>query len=193
MNGSTIRANRPLMCPQNRGQCGFSAAEMLVGLGMFALLVALSLPSFTESLRRSRLNGSSSQIIGEIRYTRSLAVSRGAFYGLHLGRDDAAVSAAYKNSYRIESSVDGTTWPDDDAVMGGDPTVITSWQDIAQSFTNVSIQSAGGTGGPIFGPLGASVDPWNGMSPRSVTITLIDGSGATMIIQVSPTGNVRTL
>jgi type II secretory pathway pseudopilin PulG len=166
---------------------------MLIALGMLALLAALSFPSFAESLRRSRLSGSSSQIIAEIRYARSLAVSRGGFYGVHLGRDDAAVGAAYKNSYRTESSADGTTWPDDDAAMGSDPSVITSWQDVARSFTDVTIQSAGGTGGPIFNTLGASVDPWNGMNPRSVTITLADQSGATMIIQVSPTGNVRTL
>jgi hypothetical protein len=137
------------------------------------------------------LSGSGRQLVSEIRFARSLAVSRGGFYGLHLGRDDPAVGAAYKNSYRIESSANGTTWPDDDAVMGSDPTVITNWQDVSWSFTNVTVQSVGGTGGPIFNAVGASVDPWNGMSPRSLTITLADASGATTVIQVSPTGNVK--
>ncbi len=176
---------------QNSRRRGFSAVELLVAVGMLAIITAVSFPSFAESLRRSRLSGSARQLASDIRYARSLAVSRGSFYGLHLGRDDAAVGAAYKNSYRTESSTDGTTWPDDDAVMGGDPTVITNWQDVPRSFTDVTVQSVGGIGGPIFNAMGASVDPWNGMSPRSVTITLADASGASTVIQVSPAGNVR--
>jgi prepilin-type N-terminal cleavage/methylation domain-containing protein len=175
---------------RNRGRGGFSAAELLVVVAMLAILATVSLPIFAETLRNSRLSGAARQLVGDIRHARSLAISKGDFYGLHLYPDDAlGVDPAHKNSYRIEYSSDGATWPLEDATMGSDPAVITNWQNLSTQFTGVKVDSVvdgGGNpiGGPIFNSIGGSVSP---PSPRLVNITLIDDK----VIQVSPAGNVK--
>src|SRR3990172_2685755 len=87
---------------RNRGRHGFSAAEFLVVLAMLAVLAAVSLPIFAATLKSSRFNGAVRQLSSEIRSARSLAVSKGGFYGVHSGRDPAIGDPSLYNSYRIE-------------------------------------------------------------------------------------------
>jgi prepilin-type N-terminal cleavage/methylation domain-containing protein len=158
---------------RNRGRDGFSAAELLVVVAMLAVLAAVSMPIFAETLRNSRLSGAARQLVGDIRHARSLAISKGDFYyGIHTDG----------NRYRIESSANGSTWSS-----------LTNWQDLSTQFVGVTIQSVGNgapIGGPIFNAMGASWDPANN-TVRSVNITLADASGAAKVIQVSPPGNVK--
>jgi Tfp pilus assembly protein FimT len=182
---------------QNRGRGGFSAAELLVVVAMLAILATVSLPIFAATFKNARLSGAVRQLASDIRSARSLAVSKGGFYGVHLGRDDAlVVDPAHKNSYRIEYSFNGATWPLEDATMGSDPAVITNWQNLSTQYTGVTVQNVvDGTlaaiGGPIFNAIGGSVTPTTPPSPRLVNITLADASGAKKFIQVSPPGNVK--
>lgn len=158
---------------RNRGRDGFAAAELLVVVAMLAVLATVSLPIFAATLKNARLSGAVRQLASDIRSARSLAVSKGGFYGVHTDG----------NRYRIQSSSDVTTWTS--------PTVITNWQDLSTQFVGVTIQSVGNgdpIGGPIFNPIGASVDSANIV--RSVNITLADDS-ATKVIQVNPAGNVK--
>jgi len=158
---------------QNRRCGGFSAAELLVVVAMLAILATVSLPIFAATLKNARLSGAVRQLASDIRSARSLAVSKGGFYGIHTDG----------NRYRIVSSSDVTTWTS--------PTVITNWQDLSTQFVDVTIDSVGNgapIGGPIFNTMGASVDSNNIV--RSVNITLADDS-ATKVIQVSPAGNVK--
>jgi prepilin-type N-terminal cleavage/methylation domain-containing protein len=158
---------------RNRGRDGFSAAELLVVVAMLAILATISLPIFAATFKNARLGGAVRQLASDIRSARSLAVSKGGFYGIHTDG----------NRYRIESSSDVTTWTS--------PTVITNWQDFSTQFIGVTIQSvANGApiGGPIFNAMGASVDSANIV--RLVNITLV-GDSAEKVIQVSPAGNVK--
>lgn len=146
---------------------------MLVVVAMFAILATVSLPIFAATFKNARHSAAVRQLASDIRSARSLAISKGGFYGIHTDG----------NRYRIESSSDVTTWTS--------PTVITNWQDLSTQFIGVTIQSVGNgapNGGPIFNTMGASVDSNNIV--RSVNITLADDS-ATKIIQVSPAGNVK--
>jgi prepilin-type N-terminal cleavage/methylation domain-containing protein len=167
---------------QNRGRGGFSAAELLVVVAMLAILATVSLPIFAATFKNARLSGAVRQLASDIRSARSLAVSKGGFYGIHTDG----------NRYRIVSSLDVTTWTS--------PTVITNWMDLSREFCPVSappcvtIESVGSVlpiGGPIFNAIGASVD--SSKIVRSVNITLADDSVPKVIkvIQVSPAGNVK--
>ena len=163
---------------------------------MLAVLTSVSLPIFAATLQGSRINGAVIQLDSDIRSARALALSKGGFYGLHLGRDDVlVVNPAHKNSYRIEYSSDGATWPLETATTGSSTAVITDWQqDLSTQFTGMTVQSvvdgvATAIGGPIFNSIGASVDLANAI--RSVTITLAHSSGPTKVIQINPAGNVK--
>ena len=165
---------------QNRGRDGFSAAEFLVVIAMLAVLAAVSMPIFAATLKSSRFNGAVRQLSSEIRYARSLAISKGGLYGV----------ATLGNTYRIEKSATDTTWTS--------PTGITNWMDLSKEFCPVSaplcvrIDSVGNgapIGGPIFNTMGASVDSSNIV--RSVSITLVADGPPDKVIQVNPAGNVK--
>lgn len=172
---------------------GFSVIELLIVAGMLAVLTAVSMPIFAATFKSSRFSGAARQLSSDIRHARSLAVSKGGFYGVHSGRDPFIGNPALHDSYRIEYSADGVTWPATTAAMGS-PGVITNWQNLSTQYTGVTVQSVvdGSTtaiGGPIFNAMGASVDLANAI--RSVSITLADGSGTTKVIQISHAGNVK--
>ena len=164
---------------RNRGRGGFSAAELLVVVAILAILATVSMPIFAATFKNARLSGAVRQLASDIRFARSLAISKGGLYGVHtLG-----------NTYRIEKSATDTTWTS--------PTVITNWMDLSIEYCPVSaplcvtIDSVGNgapIGGPIFNGIGASVDSSN--TVRSVNITLADDS-ATKVIQVNPACNVK--
>ena len=198
MRFRTLQPFRGLQTLRKRSRESFSAAELLVVVAMLAILAAVSLPLFARTLSSSRLSGAARQIAGETRSARSLAISRGGFYGLHSGRDplilDPLPPNLSRNSYRIEYSADGATWPSVTATPGSDPAVITNWMDLSREFTGVqvlSVQNGGGAGigGPIFNAIGASVDTTN--TVRTVRLTLDDGSSPTKVIEVNPAGNVK--
>jgi len=165
---------------RNRGCGGFSASELLVVIAMLAVLAAVSMPIFAATLKSSRFNGAVRQLSSDIRYARSLAISKGGFYGVHTDG----------NRYRIQSSSDVNDWTS--------PTVVTNWMDLSKEFCPVSaplcvtIDSVGNgapIGGPIFNAIGASVD--SSKIVRSVNITLAHDSGAKKVIQINPAGNVK--
>ena len=173
MTRKCLELHQASQISRNRGRGGFSAAEFLVVLSVLALLAIVSLPIFAATFKNARLSGAVLQLASDIRYARSLAVSKGGLYGVYtLG-----------NTYRIEKSATDTTW--------SSPTNITNWQDLSTQFVGVTIQNMGNgdpIGGPIFNAIGASVDSANIV--RSVNITLADDS-ATKVIQVNPAGNVK--
>jgi prepilin-type N-terminal cleavage/methylation domain-containing protein len=66
---------------------GFSLLEMTWVMIIFGILVALAVPSFSRYLETSRLKGASSELIGDIHYTRSLAVARHRTYHIEFQAD----------------------------------------------------------------------------------------------------------
>lgn len=187
------QANHRSQALLNGPRDGFSVVELLIVVAMLAVLTAVSMPIFATTFKSSRFNGAVRQLSSDIRYARSLAISKGGFYGVHLGRDPLIGDPALYNSYRIEYRADDGTWPVTTAAMGS-PGVITNWQNLSTQYTGVTVQSvvdgsAALIGGPIFNAMGASVVLANAI--RSVSITLADGSGATKVIQISHAGNVK--
>jgi prepilin-type N-terminal cleavage/methylation domain-containing protein len=59
---------------------GFSIAEILVAIGVFAILAAVAAPQFLAFRPRNRLNGAARQIYAELMWARSKAVNDNAAY-----------------------------------------------------------------------------------------------------------------
>jgi len=59
---------------------GFSLGEILVAIGVFAILAAIALPQFTAFRPQSRLNGAARQVFSELMWARSKAVNDNSSY-----------------------------------------------------------------------------------------------------------------
>lgn len=59
---------------------GFSLAEILVAIGIFAILAAIATPQFIAFQPKNRLNGAARQIYSELMWARSKAVNDNSSY-----------------------------------------------------------------------------------------------------------------
>ena len=166
---------------------GISLPELLVVVGVLAIIASVAMPYLVGAIRNSDFNSAVRQVASESRLARSLAVSKGGYYRLQTSN----------NSYRVEHCNPCTppvsvSWPASSAQMGASADVISNWEDLSSLYAGVTIQSVSTVDGAIFNSTGASVGPGNyPVTPRSVSITLQKPDGTTKGIQVDPAGNVK--
>ncbi len=180
------------------GNRGFTVLELFMAIAIAGILIGAGMPSFLALIQSSRLDGATRQVLSEIRAVQSLAVTRGGIFGFHWGGDPLV--GMVPSVYRIESNPTGNCadWPPPGASKADpNPDVITDWFDLAGEYSGITItavQDNGGTplGGVIFNSRGASVNPCTVVN-FPVTVTVLDGLGATRTIQIRSAGSMRIL
>lgn len=65
---------------QTSGNRGFSLLEILVAVGVFAILAAIAVPQFIAFRPTNRLNGAARQIYSELMWARTKAVNDNSSY-----------------------------------------------------------------------------------------------------------------
>lgn len=75
-------------------QGGFSLVELVVALGLLAILLSLTLPSFARSLAQTRVSDATSAIYGAVVFTRSEALKRRGRVVMCSSVDGSTCSAA---------------------------------------------------------------------------------------------------
>ena len=170
---------------------GFSLPEGLIALGVLAIIGSVAMPWFSALMQSYRLNAALFQLAGDLRYAQSLAVSNRSYYRFHWGND-----VSQPNSYRIEKSGNGTSWPAASATAGSDPNVINNWLNVGASFPGMSlsaIKDANNTTltGVIFNSQGSSVNAALPGFTSPVTLSLSATGMPTKTIQVRRTGSVK--
>lgn len=178
----TRRRNRG-SCEIGRGGGGFNAAELLIVVAIVAILSAISLPLLNNVIARNRLEGAAWKIGGDLRYTQSLAVSRGGLFRLN-SATAACTTVSGQTRYRIQQSTDGgTNW-----------TPFTECYLLSSEFQGAVLASiAGSPGGPLtevrFNSRGVCTSCTGGGVTPPIVFTVSSGFG-TRTVQVRPTGSV---
>ena len=66
---------------------GFTIIELMVVVAIAAILIVAAAPSFSEFLSRRRVEGLTAELVTDLHYTRSEAVSRNESVGMFFGTD----------------------------------------------------------------------------------------------------------
>lgn len=77
---------------------GFTLVELMVTLAVLAVLTMVALPSFRDTIRRSRVSAASNALLADLRYARIEAINRGQLVSLCPSSDGSKCTA------------DGTAW-----------------------------------------------------------------------------------
>lgn len=84
----------------SRTQSGFTLTELLITVGIVAILAATAAPSFVSLLERRRLIGAANEMSTDIQYARSLSVTK---------KTDISLATQSTSSYAIVDS-SGTSY-----------------------------------------------------------------------------------
>ena len=68
-------------------ELGFTIIELMVVVAIAAILIVAAAPSFSEFLSRRRVEGVTAELVTDLHYTRSEAVSRNESVGMFFGTD----------------------------------------------------------------------------------------------------------
>jgi len=62
-------------CMQNR-QCGFSLIELMVTIGVLAIMLVIAMPAFSDFITSNRLTAQVNELLGDLRMARNEAAAR---------------------------------------------------------------------------------------------------------------------
>jgi type IV fimbrial biogenesis protein FimT len=142
---------------------GFNVAEMMVTMGVFAVVMAVAVPSFLAFRPSMQLNGASREVLGKLMWARSKAVEQNSTYVVIFPTDH---TFQMFNDTNGNSTLDVGEW--------------TQTIDLQTDYSDVTFSKSG-------------VDPTfnsRGTTGGTTTITLNNESGS-KTVTVTPTGNVK--
>ena len=117
---------------------GFSTIELMVVLGIIAVLAGITIPVFNSMRPAMRLNGAVSQMQGDLMWARMQAISQ---------NNDFRIVYVNDHQYRI--------WDDDDSDKAGSETEVTYIKDLQTSYSDVTYSSSNANN-LIFTPRGTA-------------------------------------
>jgi len=148
-----------------RTQSGFTIAELIVWLGVFAILTAIAVPQYVAFQPGLRLNGAAREILAQLMWARAKAVEQNNNFVVLFPTNHTLLILDDKNNNGVADAGESTK------------TV-----DIQNDYSDASFAKAGGQPDPIFYPRGTAV------GATSLTVTNSSGS---RIVSVSATGVVK--
>ncbi len=91
-----------------RAENGFTLIELMVVVALVAIILALVAPSFRDMILMQRLRGINAQVVADVAYARSEAISRGTFVQV---RFQSTTGSGGMSCYIIYSRLDSAETP----------------------------------------------------------------------------------
>jgi prepilin-type N-terminal cleavage/methylation domain-containing protein len=88
---------------------GFSLAEILVAIGIFAILAAIATPQFIAFRPKNRLNGAARQIYSELMWARSKAVNENGSYTVTFVSNGMQIAGSTMKTVNIQTEYTDVT------------------------------------------------------------------------------------
>lgn len=101
---------------RSRGR-GYSLVELMVGIGVATILLAVAVPGFTNAIRNNRVRSASNTLVANLAYARAEAATRGTIVAICPSVDGASCVAngqAYETGWLIYSYEPGYAVADKD-------------------------------------------------------------------------------
>jgi Tfp pilus assembly protein FimT len=161
--------------------------ELVIVVGLTAILVAAAIPAFTATIQNRRLNGAVMKIVSDLRYAQSMAVSQGGVVRLQSG-NDPLVNPPQPGRYRLERSANGgAPW---------NPLPNSTWYLLASEFpaaTIVSIQDSAGNPQTVYEVRFTSRGMVNNAGVTYPIVINVSGEAGARTIQIRQTGNLGVI
>ncbi len=97
-------------------QAGYTLSELMVVVAVIGILAAITVPSFSGYLKRTRVEGSRNQLIADCYLARSLAISRRETITVVFAADSYQLINGGGTVFRTTPAADGVTF-----AASGDP------------------------------------------------------------------------
>lgn len=154
-------------------QTGFTLVELMIAIGIVAILAALAMPSFQNMIINNRITAQANTMVGSINVARSEAVKRGHGVSLCASSDGATCSggSAFGGGWIVFDDIDANQ------AMGAGDSVLFAYPPLASGST-VSFSGAAnltfiGNGRPIptfSGAVGTLCPPEGGSYCRYICV-----------------------
>jgi type II secretory pathway pseudopilin PulG len=180
---------------RHRRQQGFTAADLVMTLALFAILGAATFPPMFEAMQTYRRKLAVRKVLSDIRVTQSLAVTRGGVFGLQWGAGPSVNKPP--SWFRLVRDTTGACGlPPTGAPLDGTD-VIRDWADLADEYPGLRIQAirdrrGKSLGAVFFDSVGTSVNPCTSVS-FPVRVIVSDGHGGAETLEVRRSGVARVL
>lgn len=96
------------MSTPRRNIAAFTLIELMIGIAIVAIIVTLTAPSFRDMILMQRLRGANAQLVTDINFARSEAVSRASYMQV---RFQTTASGGGMSCYIIYARTDGYSSP----------------------------------------------------------------------------------
>jgi type IV fimbrial biogenesis protein FimT len=146
-------------------ESGFTIAELIVWLGVFAILTAIAVPQYVAFQPGLRLNGAAREILSQLMWARGKAVEQSNNFVVSFPTNHSLTILDDKNNNGIADAGESTK------------TV-----DIQTDYSDATFTKGAGNPDPVFYPRGTAVG--------ATTLTVTNSSGS-RTVSVSTTGVVK--
>lgn len=144
---------------------GFTIAELIVWLGVFAILSAIAIPQYIAFQPGLRLNGAAREILSQLMWARSKAVEQSNNFVVSFPSNHTLLILDDKNNNGIADFGESTRSVD-----------------IQNDYSDTTFEKGGGQPDPVFYPRGTAA---------GATILRITNSSGSRTVSVSATGVVK--